>query len=301
MSSVVQQSPPSNVFEDLIRQMDSLRRVIEQKAAYGQASLAGLSSGRRQSAENLLHYLALRSVDLRPLQDRLARLGLSSLGRVEAHVLATIDTVIHNLYLLNGQQPSVTNLAALYAAYEAGSNCLELNTMSLFGAQEKKRRVHIIVTMPVEAAEDYLMIHQLLISGMNCMRINCAHDDPKIWARMIEHLHNAERATGQSCRVLMDLAGPKLRLGSMQAQPAVLKIKPLRAPDGRIVRPARIWLRPAGSESSEMSAADATLALNPDWLTALNTGDRIFLRDTRGSRRCWRIREVVADGSWAEA
>jgi hypothetical protein len=64
MSSVIHQSPPSSVFEDLIRQMDSLRLLIEKKAADGQTSLQGLSTDRYQSAENLLHYLALRSVDL---------------------------------------------------------------------------------------------------------------------------------------------------------------------------------------------------------------------------------------------
>ena len=73
--------------------------------------------------------------------------------------------------------------------------------------------------MPVEAADDYLMVHQLLISGMNCMRINCAHDYPEIWSRMIETLRSAEQSTGLSCRILMDLGGPKLRLGPMETQP----------------------------------------------------------------------------------
>ena len=301
MSSVINQPSPAKAIEDLIRQMESLRRVIQQHAAHGQKYLEDLSPDRYQSAENLLHYLALRSVDLRPLQDQLARLGLSSLGRVEAHVLATIDSVVQNLYLLNGQKSSGVSLPALYKAYEAGANRLEVNTDLLFGPQPKKRRVHIIVTMPVEAADDYLMIHQLLMSGMNCMRINCAHDDTTTWKRMIGHLHNAERATGQSCRIQMDLGGPKLRLGTMQSQPAALKIRPLRALDGRVLRPARIWLTSIGTDSSEISAADAILALNPDWLSGVNAGDRIFLRDTRGSRRCWRIREVVADGCWAEA
>ena len=43
------------------------------------------------SARNLLHYAALRQVDLRPLQARLSQLGLSSLGRAEARVLENLD------------------------------------------------------------------------------------------------------------------------------------------------------------------------------------------------------------------
>ncbi len=65
--------------------------------------------------------------------------------------------------------------------------------------------------------------------------------------------------------------------------------------------PARIWLAPAGEAYTEMPAADASLALDPDWLAQLRTGDRIRFRDNRGSSRRWRIREVDAAGCWAEA
>ena len=57
-------------------------------------------SGRRRGsarARNLVHYLALRQHDLRPIQHELAARGLSSLGRAEAHVLATIDAVLGHL------------------------------------------------------------------------------------------------------------------------------------------------------------------------------------------------------------
>src|SRR5215470_14979205 len=63
----------------------------------------------KQSAKNFLHYLALRQRDLRPIQERLARFGLSSLGRSESHVLANLDAVLKvlnrwpvpSLYCLN--------------------------------------------------------------------------------------------------------------------------------------------------------------------------------------------------------
>ncbi len=48
------------------------------------------------------------------------------------------------------------------------------------------------------------------------MRINCAHDDARAWLRMIEHLRRAEQLLGKSCRVVMDLAGPKLRTGTLE-------------------------------------------------------------------------------------
>ncbi len=50
----------------------------------------------KQSALNLAHYLALRRHDLRPLQQALVPLGLSSLGRCEAHVLPTLAAIAGN-------------------------------------------------------------------------------------------------------------------------------------------------------------------------------------------------------------
>jgi hypothetical protein len=43
----------------------------------------------RSSAANLAAYIGLRRHDLRPIQDHLTTLGLSSLGRCEGHVMAT--------------------------------------------------------------------------------------------------------------------------------------------------------------------------------------------------------------------
>ncbi len=47
----------------------------------------------RGSATNMIHYWALRQSDLRDLQGRLAAFGLSSLGRSEPHVEATLRLV----------------------------------------------------------------------------------------------------------------------------------------------------------------------------------------------------------------
>jgi len=51
--------------------------------------LAEVHPERINSARNLIHYLGLRQTDIRPLQESLGRLGLSSLGRLESHVLAS--------------------------------------------------------------------------------------------------------------------------------------------------------------------------------------------------------------------
>jgi pyruvate kinase len=78
--------------------------------------------------------------------------------------------------------------------------------------------------MPSEAADDYLLVHNLILQGMDCVRINCAHDDAPAWLRMIEHLRQAEQSLGRSCRVVMDLAGPKLRTGPLEPGPEFTRI-----------------------------------------------------------------------------
>jgi pyruvate kinase len=36
-----------------------------------------------------------------------------------------------------------------------------------------------MVTMSTEAGTDYGLVRDLLLNGMDCMRINCAHDNPE--------------------------------------------------------------------------------------------------------------------------
>ena len=48
-----------------------------------------------------------------------------------------------------------------------------------------------MVTMPSEAASDPATICDFLQRGMNIMRVNCAHDGPEEWRRMVEYLRIA--------------------------------------------------------------------------------------------------------------
>jgi hypothetical protein len=72
--------------------------------------------------------------------------------------------------------PSPLGLVCNLAASE-----LAAHTEALFGPQLEGRTVRIMVMMPGEAAEDYLLVHDLVAAGMDCMRINCAHDDAATW------------------------------------------------------------------------------------------------------------------------
>ena len=304
MNRIPDNSLEMEACRDIARQLRGLRDEI---AALGEAQrgsggfLAELPPENHASAENLLHYLSLRSHDLRILQEQLVRLGLSTLGRSEAHVLPTLDAVLYNIALLLGEPPDGPGPAAFCAGFDDLSERLQDNAVRLLGDRPPRRRGYIMVTMPTEAAHDYLLVHALLDSGMDCVRINCAHDGPEEWARMISNLRYAERTTGRKCKVLMDLGGPKLRTGPLQQVPGVLKVRPQRARDGQVMRPARVWLAVPEAADRHYGAADAVLSVDRDWLSEVRAGDRIAFTDARGSRRRWRVLEVNADGCWAEA
>ncbi len=159
------------------------------------------------SAHNLAYYLALRKRDLRPLQAALMPWGLSSLGRIEGRVLPNLDAVIATLGAVCGEDIRRPRMGL----FLRGERVLHRQTKRLFGSLPDRRHVHIMVTMPTEAAEDYSFVFNLLARGMNCVRINCAHDTPDQWAAMIANLRRAEAETGLKCKVAMDLSGPKIR------------------------------------------------------------------------------------------
>ena len=78
---------------------------------------------------------------------------------------------------------------------------------------------------------------------------------------MVAHLRRAEQDLGKSCRILMDLAGPKLRTGPVEPGARVLKWRPERDPYGRVIAPARIWLMPSDRPEPPPSRADASAAV----------------------------------------
>ncbi len=84
-----------------------------------------------------------------------------------------------------------------------------------------------MVTLPTEAAEDNgILIRDLVAAGMDCARINCAHDSKELWGTMISYIHRAEQETGNHCKVYMDLAGPKVRIESVLLRYGEARVMP---------------------------------------------------------------------------
>ena len=235
----------------------------------------------RKSASNLTDYIALRHRDVRDLQRELAELGLSSLGRAEAHVMATLDSVLAAVHGLAGRSWSHSP-PGLH--FREGNKLLREHTEALLGPAPPNRAVRIMVTMPGEAASDYQLVRELVARGMNCMRINCAYDDRQAWVAMAEHLKRARHELGKACRISMDLAGPKLRVGRIEPGPEVIKIRPQRDLMGTVVEPARICLVAQTQVGAPRSGAVSIPVAAGD-LASLRVGEKLDFTDTRGSNR----------------
>jgi pyruvate kinase len=244
---------------------------------------------RRDSARNLLHYLAFRRFDLRRDQTRLAHWGLSSLGRSESHVLYNLDAVLDGLDRLRGRTPTLRSPSA-EPDPEHGHRILSRNARALLGPTRPGQNVRIMVTMPSEAATDARLVRDLVAEGMDCARINCAHDGPADWARMVAHIRRAERATGRRCRIEVDLAGPKIRTGTIRPGPSVVKFRPKRDALGRVTAPASVLFAPSPNAAATPLGAP-TLTVPREWLRRRRLRERVEFSDARGARRTLRIVE----------
>ncbi|SEL52562.1 pyruvate kinase [Nitrosovibrio tenuis] len=254
----------------------------------------------RASAANLIHYLGLRRHDVRPLQEKLAAAGLSSMGRAESHVLSNLRAIIVLLQRALGRQPPQMAPSVIDSSIP-GSALLETNTNNLLGKSVSPRHVRIMVTLPGSAADDYALVKEMLLQGMDCARINCAHDDEAVWRRLIKQIKRARRETGRRCRILMDLAGPKLRTGQIAPGPAVLKWQPQRDVYGKVTAPARIWIYPEDDPTPCPEPTHAQLPVKGNWLKQVTGQDRIEFSDARGALRSLRLVEQAGTGYWAES
>jgi pyruvate kinase len=259
---------------------EQLEAVLERAQSYEEryaAQLGGLHARQKRGGTNLLHYLALRQSDSQELQEGLSRFGLSSLEGTEAHVAASLEAILSAVRHLRGsawlpERPSLS--------VERGRARIRRHTTRLLGPKNEGAPIRIMVTLPTEAADDYDLVLGLVRAGMNCARINCAHDGPAVWEKMIEHVHQARDAMDRSCKVFMDLAGPKIRVGEIAPGPGVLKITPKRDVRGQVTGPRRVLIV---SDDGAASKSDGVrLPVTPDLHVRMGPGHRLMIVDARG-------------------
>jgi pyruvate kinase len=245
------------------------------------------------SAKNLIHYLAFRSFDNTIFQKKLNDLGLPTSLNTESSILHTMliyKTLVNHLLKIDDTIPKQS-----FLTNKESKQLLKKNTNALFGEKPENRRTRILVTQPTIASESTSFSEGLVNAGMNCARINCAHDNEEIWKKIIEN----NKLVHPTCKIMMDLGGPKLRTGKMKPGHKVIHIKPKRNSLGQLVSPAKIWLAPYGMLPPKDTPYDAIITVNKKWLKKTKKGSYFTFTDARDKKCKITIQEKEGFGRWA--
>jgi pyruvate kinase len=280
--------------------LELLRERLLAFEAHFAPRVAEVSPAYSASARNLLHYVALRQEDVRAEQVELAEAGLSSLGRLEDHVLASLEAILGQLRPAGSRGDVADRQPRPAVGFAEGRRLIQAHTEALLGGRPRSRNVRVMVTLPTEAAADPALVHGLIRAGMDVARINCAHDGPAEWEQMAANVRAAVRALRRPCRILMDLGGPKLRTGALTPGPRVLRWRPRRNDAGDVIAPARVLLVDAEAPPRLVEGA-VVLPLASARLRRLRPGDRLELTDRRGRSRTLTVTGKLAGAVLAES
>jgi pyruvate kinase len=159
----------------------------------------------------------------------------------------------------------------------------DAHKQAILGTHPEGRDVTIMVTLPTEAGQSQQLVAEMIAAGMDLARINCAHDDAETWRNMINNVRAAGAEAGKDCRVIMDLAGPKLRTGELRPGPRVMHLRPRRDPLGRVIAPRRIRFIP--DDVLRRGTKTAVIPVPRECIEFAEPGDEIRFKDTRGKKR----------------
>lgn len=247
----------------------------------------------RKSAKNLVHYLALRTFNSDRIQNKLVTAGIPSTADAVSHILHSLISLKTILNSILGLSPF--KFEDSYITPEESKALQFKNANAILGKPLEKRRTRIMVTQPNTAAEDSELVKGLIKNGMDCARVNCAHDDEQVWKGIIDNVNEHS----SKCKIMMDLAGPKLRTGKMKPGPKVIHVKPTRNVLGQVIKPAKVWLAPYGIYPSDINGADAVIPVNKNWLQKTKRGSYIVFIDAREKKCRFYIDKSEGLGRWA--
>ncbi len=244
-----------------------------------------LAVDKRLSAKNLRNYMKFRELDIAEFQAGLGSLGLSRFARAEGHILHSIYQVRSILRKLNNEE-LITEFKEQHPDPDEALQLLTHNTYRLLGPRMPERRMMIMATLPSESAEDAGIIEKLVAGGMNCARINCAHDNPETWLKMIDHVRTAAAHHDRTVKIAMDLGGPKLRTTGVSGTLLDKKGNKclLLFPEDKLLLTANLPANEEGDKAVSMSL--------PSILQDIKPGERIFFDD--GKIECV-VREKQSD------
>jgi pyruvate kinase len=225
------------------------------------------------SGQNISAYIALEKLRTKELDQALMLEGLSSFNDIHPHVLFSLKKMINNIHYPN------TNETFDNMDPEDAKSIKERRSRGLFGVRSDGNSPTVMVTLDCSMLDNPAVFMDLLRSGMGIARINCAHDHPIVWNQMVEQVRFAEKIIIQEdpsytfpCKIYMDLAGPKIRIGRFRPEYNTLKVM-----KGDILR---INVDPTflGHPKTEFEPVAISIT-SPKALKNVTIGDRAYLDD----------------------
>lgn len=129
---------------------------------------------------------------------------------------------------------------------------------------KRNRRVKILATLG-PSSSDYDMIKALFLAGADVFRINMSHTSHDNLRRLVDTIRSVEDEVQRPIGILVDLQGPKLRVGTFADGPIALSVGDTFVLDSDETPgdQDRVWLP------------------HPEILSAVKVGDRLLLDDGR--------------------
>ncbi len=142
----------------------------------------------------------------------------------------------------------------------------------------RQRKVRILATLgPASATPE--MIAALHRAGADAFRVNMSHGDHEGHAKVIAAIRALEKETGRPTTILVDLQGPKLRVGTFASGPVDLINGESFALDAD----------PAPGDATRVHLP------HPELFAALEAGQRLLIDDGKLHLRAETLLSAVAD------
>ena len=79
----------------------------------------------------------------------------------------------------------------------------------------QKRFTRVVATLGPASMQEG-MVRRLVEAGMDMARLNASHADHEFFVRAVEEVRKASNSTGRHVAILLDLRGPKIRVGELE-------------------------------------------------------------------------------------
>ena len=106
-------------------------------------------------------------------------------------------------------------------------------------------------------------IEELILAGVDVFRLNMAHGKREEHDEVVSRIRNVAKSMDAHVGILVDLAGPKIRLGQLAADPLILK-------NGQTI---------AVVTGTATTCTDELVSLYPPLISEVNVGEEIVLAD----------------------